>query len=78
MGSQPTCLYFMVQLENVVCYTEKSPFNSYIALSAQHKSSEFHVFLNHSKYTLCLDRETSVYACKSRGLAEKLRTEYGF
>ena len=28
--------------------------------------------------TLCLDRETSVYACRSRGLAEKLRTEYGF
>ena len=28
--------------------------------------------------TLCLDRETSVYACKSRALAEKLRTEYGF
>ena len=27
---------------------------------------------------LCLDRETSIYACKSRALAEKLRTEYGF
>ena len=27
---------------------------------------------------LCQDRETSIYACKSRALAEKLRTEYGF
>ena len=54
--SQPTVLYFIVQFENIVGYAEKRPFNRHISLTTHHKSSEFHIFLNHSKHAFCLYR----------------------
>ena len=44
------------KIENIVGYAEKRPFNRHISLTTHHKSSEFHIFLNHSKHAFCLDR----------------------
>ena len=54
--SQPACLYFMMQLQNVICHTYQMPFYIHILPATHHKSSEVHIFLNHGKYTFCLDR----------------------
>ena len=53
--SQPACLYFMVQLQNVIGHAHKIPFHHNVDLSSGQKATEVHIFLDHSEHTFCLN-----------------------
>ena len=55
MVSQPPCLYFMVQFQDVKCHTHKIPFHRDIGVSSGQEAAEVHIFLDRSEYAFRLD-----------------------
>ena len=53
--SQPACLYFMMQLQNVIRHAHKIPFRLNIVVSSGQKTTKIHIFLDHGKHTFCLN-----------------------
>ena len=51
--SQALLLNLMMELEDVVCQAEQSPFHLNLDRAAQKKSAEAHVFLGHKSERMC-------------------------
>ena len=53
--SQPAGSRFMVQLQQVICQTQKRPLHLDLDHPAQQEAAEAHVLLHHGKDALCLN-----------------------
>ena len=52
--SQAACPDFMVELQDVICHGQDSPFSIYLDASPEKETPEIHVFFCHGKRTLRL------------------------
>ena len=52
MVFQPTCLYFMVQFQEIEYHTNKIPFYRNFGISSGQESAEVHILLNRGECAL--------------------------